>query len=161
MKILVTEPGRYIEQSKDVPEIGCTYLLEDSVYGSNAQNSAFHALVMEYWRSGLHPKYGGSPYDEFRDRIKLTLGAGFEAYVYAVIENGKPRIYQVKKYEDIPEDVRTDPDYRGMIRGKLKSWADYNKKERQRTIDNLLDDMIATGVNSEKFQEIMEGMKGE
>ena len=161
MKILITGPGTFIEQSTDAPEVGRPYLLEDAHHGTGAQNKAFHALVGEYWKSGLHPKLGGQPYDEFRDRIKLTLGAGFEAYVYAVIDEFKPKIYQVNSWEEIPEEVRNDPQYRDMIRGKLKSWSDYTKRERKKTIDNLIDDMVAAGVNSEKFHEILEGMKDE
>ena len=159
MKILILPGSYYQVESADAPIEGRRYILEDATTGTSAQNKAFHALVMEYHKSGLHPKYGGEPYSVFRDQIKRTLGAGFEAFVYADYVNGKARIYQVKQYEDIPEKIRQDPDLRDIIQGKLKSWSDYGKKERQRTIDNLIDDMHAAGVNSAKFAEIEEGMK--
>ena len=158
MKILITEPGRFSEMSKDVPEVGRYYFLEDADNWRHTLNRAFHALLMVYWRSGVHPKYGGCGYEEFRDQIKRTLGAGFASYVYADIIDGKPKIYHVDSYDKIPEHIRLDPDLKEMVRGKLKSWADYTKKEQQRTVDNLIDDMAANGVNSDKFNEILEGM---
>jgi len=159
MKILITEPGRYIEQSKDAPEVGRAYNLEDATTGTGAQGRTFEALVMVYWKAGVHPKYGGCPYEEFRDQIKRTLGAGFAYYVYADIVDGKPKIYKVKKFDEIPDHVRQDPDMQDMIRGRLKSRAHYTKKELQKTIDALIDDMLAAGVANKKFDEILNGLE--
>ena len=161
MKILITAPEEFIPCTEDSPVVGQYYNLEDAIHGTQAQNKAFHALVQEYWKSGVHPKYGGCPFSEFRDYIKRDLGAGFEYYVYATIQGGKPKIEKVKSFDEIPEEVRTDPDLRDMMRGILKSWAQYTKRERKNTIDNLIDDMIANGVQSDKFNEILEGMKND
>lgn len=158
MKILITGEETFLPQSTDHPQEGRYYVLEDAESGSHAQNKAFHALVQEYWKSGLHPKYGGDPFSTFRDKIKRDLGAGFEAFVYADIENGRPRIHQVKRLDEIPEHITSDPEMAQMVQGKLKSWGNYTKKERTRTIDNLLDDMTSAGVCSKKFDEIREGM---
>lgn len=176
MKITITETdgsgGRFLVDSKDAPEIGRSYYMEDATSGTGAQNRAFHALVQEYWKSGLHPKYGGDPFDQFRDSLKRDLGEGFEKYVYADIEQVevdtfqpsheeryKPVIKEVKTYEEIPEEIRNDPT--GRIMGRLKSWTAYTLKQRRRLIDNLIDDMVAAGVDSKKFQEILEGMNDE
>jgi len=159
MKILITEKG-YMIESTDAPVIGKHYYLEDAETGTNAQNKLFHALITEYWKSGLHPKYGGDDYSSFRDQIKRTLGEGFEKYVYAILDvtDGKAKIERVKTFEEIPEYIRLDPDMKEMIQGKLKSWSDYTAKQRKNCIDNLITDMDANGVNSKKYQEIMDGL---
>jgi len=164
MTITITEPGEYICNSEDQPETGCKYSLESAVNGTGAQNRAFHALVMEYYRSRCW-SYSGSGYDggatfaEFRNMIKRKLGAGFESYVYAEIIDGKARIREAKRYEDIPEAIRLDPDLRELVRGRLKSWADYSKRERMRTIDALIAEMHETGVKTQHFYDILEGMQ--
>lgn len=157
MKIVVTAPGQFQSLSVEKPEPGMVYELSSSAEGSEAQNRAFHALVQEYWRSGCH-SYTATSIMEFRNMIKRHLGAGFVAFVYAVIENGKPVIRDAKTYEDIPEAVRTDPDLKKLVRGRLKSWSDYTKRERTETIDRLIAEMEQAGVQTKKFYEILEGM---
>lgn len=157
MKICITAPGVYLQLDYDQPVVGQVYFLENATSGTDAQNRAFHALVMEYWKSGCH-SYQASSYDDFRYCIKRSLGAGFEAFVYAVIVDGKPVIMDAKKYQDIPESVRSDKDLKQLVRGRLKSWADYTKKERRTTMDNLISEMHQVGVNSKKFHEILAGM---
>ena len=161
IKVLITGPDSFTVQGKESPEDGRYYTLEPTGKGTLSQNNAFHALVMEYWRWGGHPKYGGDPYTVFRDKIKRDLGAGFSAYVYADISDGKPRIFQVSTFEEIPKHVKEDPDRNTLIQGKLKSWSEYGKKDRQRTIDNLLDDIVASGCNTHKMDIIIEGMQNE
>jgi hypothetical protein len=41
----------------------------------------------------------------------------------------------------------------------LKSWSDYTKKERQLTIDNIINEMFLVGVKSPRFDEILQGME--
>lgn len=157
MKITITPDG-YLCNGPEYPVVGRSYNLEDAATGTDAQNRAFHALIGEYWRSGQH-SYIAKNYDDFRNQIKRKLGAGFEAYVYVVIEAGKPIIRDAKLYADIPAEVRADPEYRSLIRGRLKSWGDYTLKERRETMDKLISEMIQAGVNSAKFAEIMNGME--
>jgi len=157
MKVCITAPGAYLAIGSDIPVVGQVYTLEDAAAGTEAQNKAFHSLVQEYWKSGSH-SYGAENFDDFRNQIKRKIGAGFEAYVYAVIENGKPMIKDAKKYNEIPEQVREDPEWKLLIRGRLKSWSDYGKKERRETLDNLISEMHQAGINSKKFNEILDGM---
>ena len=149
MIISIVAPGEFISRSKDEPLVGRDYALEDAASGTNAQNKAFHALVGEYWRSGAH-SYNAHSYDEFRDIIKLKLGAGFESYVYASPEG----VVKVKTREEIPPEYNT----RKYAMGRLKSWADYTKTERRDTLDRLIAEMLQAGINSRKFQEILEGL---
>lgn len=149
MVILITPEG-YIHESGKAPEVGKRYLLEDAISGSLAQGRAWHALAQEYWRSGLS-SYSAKSFMEFRDLLKRDLGAGFEAYIYAD-ETG---IHKVKHLEEVPEGVPAS-----HIMGKLKSWADYTKKERMLAIDTLIAEMLQAGVTSKKFDEIITGLEG-
>ena len=141
--------------------------LKGSFITTQAQNKAFHALITEYYKSGMH-SYDKVDLKQFKKLIKKNLGAGFESFIYVEMEvqdsigylkDPKPAIGDAKTYLDIPENVRKDPDHRQMIRGKLKSWSDYTKKERMKTMDNLISEMHQVGVNTKKFMEILEGME--
>lgn len=162
MKILILENDQYMVESKDSPVIGRHYSLEDFQTGTQAQNKAFHALITEYYKSGMH-SYSNVDLAEFKKLIKKNLGAGFESFIYVEIDYNtfgvKPQIKDAKTYLDIPISIRQDPDMKDIIRGKLKSWADYTKKERMRTMDNLISEMHQVGINSKKFMEILEGME--
>ena len=160
MTITIVSPGEYIEASKSVPVVGRSYILEDAATGTSAQNKTFHALVQEYWKSGCH-SYSAKSFEDFKNLIKKHLGAGFEAFVYVEMVEGKAIIKDAECSEDIPEVIRRDPELRNLARGRLKSWADYTKAERCRTIDNLIAEMHHVGVQTKKFYEILEGLEGE
>lgn len=164
MKIKVISSSSFEVLSKSVPKVGTVYNLEDATCGTLAQNAAFHSLLGEYYKSGLW-SYQGSGYnhgatlDEFKKMIKRKLGAGFESYIYIDFENAMPKLFEVKKYEDVPSHVRSDHDRANYIRGRLKSWSDYDKTERRKTLDNLISEMHQVGVNTPKFMEILEGLE--
>lgn len=163
MKIVITGPDTYESLSADVPEPGMVYQLEDAAEGTGAQGRLFHPLVLEYWKSGLwsYPGSGYRPgltFHEFREEIKKKLGKGFEAFLYADIVDGKATVKKVAHFDDIPEHIRTDERRRELIYGRLWSWVDYSKKWRRTTIDNLIHEMLEMGVNSKKFDEIMQGI---
>ena len=165
MTITIAPDETYIVASKDAPVLGQSYNLENASCGTGAQNRLFHAVLDIYYKSGAWSYQGsgynqGATYDEFRNMIKRKLGAGFEAFVYAEIEKGKPVIKDAKTYADIPASVRADPALKQIVRGRLKSWIDYSKSERRDTMDRLIAEMIQVGVNTDKFSQILEGMEG-
>jgi hypothetical protein len=147
----------------ELPEVGHYYYLESATEGTSAQNKTFHALVMEYFKSGQH-SYDCSDFADFKNQIKRHLGAGFEGFVYIDIKTDKKtgkthyKMFDVKKIEQIPLYIREDPDMKDMIRGKLKSWSNYTKKQRKNTIDNVISEMHQAGVNTPKFEEILKGL---
>jgi len=149
MQVVITAPGTYSIVSGASPEPGAVYNLEDAAKGSSAQGRAFHALMQEYFRTGLH-SYPAKSFTEFRDYIKRDLGAGFESFVYASTEGVK----KVATREEIPPEYNN----KKYAMGRLKSYADYTKKERRESLDRLIAEMIEAGVNSPKFAEIMQGM---
>jgi hypothetical protein len=136
MKILITAPNFF---TGDELKVGCYYNVEPAAEGTDAQNKTFHALLQCYWTSGCH-SYNARSFEHFKALIKLYLGAGMEKFYNLVNPDGTP----------CPKG-RTD--YR------LKSWADYTKKERRTAIDNLISEMIQAGVNDTHFEEILRGME--
>ncbi len=140
------------------PKAGFYYSIEEYHNGTAAQNRFFHLLVTEYWSSGMH-SYHADDFGHFRNLIKKVLGEGFELFLYTVIEDGKSRIKKVLTYEEVPQDIKDDPDMKDMIFAKLKSWSDYTLSQRKRTIDRLITEMIQVGVNSKRFEEILADMQ--
>jgi hypothetical protein len=154
-RIYVTEQGRY---GGDTLTVGTWYTAEPADEGTLAQNKAFHALCQEYYRSGYH-SYPASTFQQFRNYIKKNLGAGFESYVYITQTPDGFTWEETRHYRDIPKNIAKDKDGRPLIKGKLKSWADYTKKERKETIDRLISEMEQAGVQTKKFYEILTGME--
>lgn len=150
MTITIVAPGEYLCDSKDEPVTGCKYLLESAVSGTSAQNRAAHALMQEYWHTGLH-SYPAKTFAEFRDYIKRDLGAGFESFVYATPEG----IKKAKTRDEIPAEYNNHQ----YTMGRLLSWSDYTLKQRRELIDRLIAEMVQAGVNTRKFGEIIEGMQ--
>jgi hypothetical protein len=157
MLIAITAPGQFTAVSSDEPEVGRGYFLEDADEGTNRQGKAWHALVSEYYKSGCS-SYSAKCFGDFRNFIKRDLGAGFECFVYAIIENGKPVIKDAPAFGDIPESVRRDPDLKRLVRGRLKSFSDYTKRERMASIDRIIAEMDQNGVRTKKYYEIIEGL---
>lgn len=159
MKILITEEDRFVVVQGKPPKVGSRYHLDEADTATDAQNRAFHALLTEYWTSGCH-SYKADNFDRFRDEIKVKLGAGFEKIVYADIDpdTGKAVIITVKRKDEVPARILSDPDLRRMVLAKPKSWAEYTKRERIDTIDRLIAEMHAAGVNTKHFHEILEGL---
>ena len=139
MKILITAPCQFTCNAFDEPKVGCYYNIEPASEGTDAQNKCFHALCQEYWRSGCH-SYNARSFEHFRALIKLYLGAGREKFYNIVNADGTP----------CPE---------GREDWRLKSWADYTKKERQESIDRLIAEMTQAGVNTKKFYEILDQLE--
>lgn len=156
MQIVVDRPGHYLIAQGEEPEVGRVYELTDPADGTDRQNKAFHALVGEYFRSGCS-SYRAKSYFEFRDLIKRDLGAGWEKIIYVDPLDPSPIIHEVKSEDDLPAHVRANK--RVLARGRLKSWADYSKKERRMTLDNLVAEMHAAGVQTKHFYEILAGME--
>jgi hypothetical protein len=156
MMILCTGPGTF---TGDELEEGKYYEAAEADTPTGRQNRAFHALLQEFYSSGAH-SYAAGSFIEFRNYVKRDLGAGFESYKYVAGTEDGPAWGEAKRLEDIPDNVLRDRDGKKMIAGKLKSWADYTKKERREAIDRLVSAMIQAGVNSRKFDEIIEGMEG-
>ena len=111
--------------------------------GTDAQNRAFHALLGEFWTSGLSSY---ESYEDMRDTIKLRV-AGADSYIY--IENGKVR------------NVRSLDEVKGKYAEVPKSWVDFTRDQRKEAIDWVIKEAQMAGVNSKKWDEIINGMMEE
>lgn len=110
-------------------------------WGTDAQNRAFHALLGEYWKSGLSSY---ESYDDMRDTFKLRA-AGADEYIF--IENGKVR--HVKSLDEV----------KGRYAEVPKSWADFTVEQRKDAIDEVIREATMAGINSRKWEEILRGME--
>lgn len=159
MKVLISDDNSFTVVAGKAPAVGRHYVLEEAETATAEQGRAFHALAQEFWRTGLH-SYDAANFDEFRNLIKRDLGAGFESFLYAYVDDDGVQQRKVATYAEVPAEIRKNPRVASMVYGKLKSWAEYTKKERTETIDRLISTMHQAGVNSPKFAEILEGLGG-
>jgi hypothetical protein len=151
MKITVTGKGAF--EGADLT-IGREYLVEDAAHGTAAQNRLFHALVQEYFNSGLF-SYEAKNAEQLKKAVKRYIGAGFEAFA-AVEKTGSAT--RIGMFDTIDETRKEAVWYGGsqVIRGILKSWAKYTMNERRDTITNLIAEMKTAGVNSARFEEMID-----
>ncbi len=129
------------------PADGDFYVIIDTQggAGSDNQNRAFHALLTEFYKSGLHS------YDSQEDmKYSFKLRAGGAEY-FGYQEDGYTHV--VEKLEDIPAGV----DWIGLP----KSWSNFTKSERQTAIDLVISEGYQAGMNSRHWNEIIEGMENE
>jgi len=99
--------------------------------GTEAQNNAMHALLTEYYKTGMHNSPEGTTLAEFKNIMKAQYGP-------QIIIDHKGEKYKI-----------------------LKSWADYTKQERTDFIEGLLSEIHQSGAYTEsiKIQEIILGME--
>jgi len=109
--------------------------------GTDQQNRAFHALLGEYWKSGLSSY---ESYDDMKDTIKLRI-AGADGYIF--IDNGKVR------------HVKSLGEVKGRYAEVPKSWADFTVEQRRDAIDEVIREATVAGINSKKWGEILQGME--
>ena len=110
-------------------------------YGTDAQNRAFHSLIGEYWKSGLSSY---ESFEDMRDTIKLRI-AGADGYLF--IDNGKLR--SVKNLDEV----------KGRYAEIPKSWVDFTLEQRKDAIDEVIREATMAGINSKKWDEIINGME--
>jgi hypothetical protein len=111
--------------------------------GTDAQNRAFHALLGEFWSSGLSSY---ESYEDLKDSIKLKV-AGPDEFIF--IKDGKVR--RSKTLEGVEGRYAEVP----------KSWADFTRDQRKAAIDWVIKEANLAGINTKKWDEIIKGMIGE
>lgn len=118
-------------------------------HGTDEQNRAFHAMLTEIYVSGQH---SFKSYEDMRDYFKLK-GAGAKDFTYIDIENGRMTQHTVKLLDDVPRDC--------IWCKNPKSWIDFNRDERAKTIEYVKAYGYEIGMNSKKWEEIIEGMNND
>lgn len=162
--------GRAVFQiNGEQPVSGLYYDIEDYISGTGAQNRAFHSLLNAFWiwmrktdswqfENGESVIDLSTPsMDDFRGLFKSRYGAGFSHIEYVTESKGMER---VKTIEEVPQYALDDfnSGNRKRLKGVLKSWSEYGKKERREAIDNLFWIIGLSGCNDKKVQEIIQGM---
>lgn len=113
--------------------------------GTDEQNSAFHALLNEYYVSRLH-SYACQ--EDMRDSFKLRAG-GAKEYIYLL--NRKQ--HTCKFMDDIPQGC--------IWAGIPKSWTEFTRDERTMAIQLLMTEAEEAGINSVHWGQIIDGMEKE
>ena len=108
--------------------------------GTDSQNRAFHALIGEYWLSGLSSY---ESYEDLKDSIKLKC-AGPDEFIF--IKDGK--VKRSKTLEGVEGRYAEIP----------KSWTQFTLEERKMAIDMVIKEANLAGINSRKWDEIITGM---
>jgi hypothetical protein len=126
-------------------------------YKTKKQNKTFWSLIDCFWASGCSSFYAYNDLVEYYYRIaglitiktKSTLSKSTKATLYKAIKI-LPLVFSEKKKV-----------YK-MLRGKYEKWESWSRVKKDKatlTIDTLIKDMCEAGVNSKKFEEIMEGIE--
>ena len=132
-------------------------------YKTNKQNKFFHDLLDEYWISG-QSSYEDA--EKMRDKFKGVAGLIEEITIIKPLKaslQAKRAIFQCLsillenkaissiEYKEICRRLRGE-----QIQQKTGSWSDVKKKPATIAIDCLITEMKDSGVNSKKFNEILE-----
>ena len=143
--------GQCVEQLNDLatfifkgenPIVGKWYTLEDATSHTDAQRKAVHALIQEWFKSGLW-SYDTLDFAEFRNYVKRDYGVGF-------IKVSRKSLGIKNSHLYLPDEIEV-----------LKSFSLYTKKEVQSFCDNIINAMIHAGVDTKKFHQIIDGMSSE
>lgn len=100
-----------------------------TTYKTRKQNSLFHQLLDEFWKSG---------HSSYRDPDKLRN--------------------HYKKMAGLIKTDRAEIEGFIVIKETHISWADVEKTQASIAIDCLINDMFESGVNTPNFQKIMRGI---
>jgi hypothetical protein len=121
------------------------------------QNRAFHAILGELYRSGAY-SYPAKSLNELKNFIKRDA-VGFESYVIITETESGLAFMETADIEEARNRAARDDRGRPLIKGKLKSWADFTKRERAATIDYLISYCLNCGLDTPHFEEILKGME--
>jgi hypothetical protein len=123
----------YMQPSKDHPELWKKVVALLDKYGAvsivvdkpmkpatDQQNRAFHALLSEFWQSGM------SSYTTY-DSLRATMKTVFLTQCF------------------------TEAEVCGKNSLEIKSWSDFTRKERARSIDCLIKECVQAGFNSKEI----------
>ena len=124
---------------------------------SREQNSAFHSLIGELYKSGMS---SFNDYNECRDYFK-NLG-GLVSYekqeVHPLIRNIERKVYSTFTQEDVK---KLYAEHINNGQKTIRSVSDATRDEMILMINEVVNYCYDVGLNTDKFNEIMKGMKNE
>ncbi|MCW8932151.1 MAG: hypothetical protein OQL19_18200 [Gammaproteobacteria bacterium] len=176
MKVLVTVSSGDVVQllvkGADMPLVGKEYSLEKIVdSGTAKQNRTFHPLLeclytwmlkndtYQFESNGIQYDFRCSDIDKLKTIFKIRYGKGANRWEYVDDNYNMVEVFDLK---EIPTYVVSD--FSEGNRGRIKashaiSWKEYDKDDRRKLIDNMINIMKTIGVDSDKFNEILDGIK--
>lgn len=147
-------------ESGSMPVAGNLYLLSKGDGVSYLQHALFHPLCQVWYDSQCYPYPDIHDWWDLRQTVKLRMGQGYGYYQYS---DEFHRIIKETEWTNIPYEVIHDysPEGNGneaRIKKRLKSLKDYTMPQMSEMISTLIKSMILSGVNSNKFQRILENI---
>lgn len=155
MRILITDDDQFTGSKLD---IGSYYFCEKDESGTKLQNALFHALLQVWFVSGKY-SYPVGTFEDLKKIVKLKMGAGYSSYVFIEQTEKGFRKGRVKSYDDVPKNIALDESGKEMVWGELKSTTKYTKRQWIDIISNLIAEMINSGENSRKFNQILQTLE--
>ena len=134
-------------------DFGYVEILDEKQYKSKKQNNLFHSLLMCFWESKLS---SFDSYKELRNHYKRIAHLCEIEWENTLPEQIKQILWKAIKLLPIPK--RYLDEICELLRGRVvtwHSWSECSKEMARLTLDQLINDMIAAGVNSKKFESIM------
>jgi len=153
-------------------DVGKYYVLEPLVdKGTSRQNRTLHPLLdcLYSWmleRDTFQFEDNGIIYDlrcsskgKLKTLFKIRYGKGACLWKYS---DSKHKLVEINDLKELPDYVLED--FQKGNKGRINaseaiSWKDYNKKDRIKLIDAIINIMKTIGVNSKSFLDILEGIK--
>lgn len=121
------------------------------------QNSTFHALLAELWKSGLS---SFNSYNEMRDYFKQSAGliSREQEEVHPVIKNLQRKVYSMLTNKDLKDMYA-----KSILEGQktVRSVSDASKEELAQMITEVINYCYEVNLSSDKFNIIMRGLNDE
>lgn len=134
-------------------DYGYLEVLEEKQYKSRQQNALFHSLLMCFWESKLS---SFESYEELRNHYKRVAHLCDVKWENRLKDTTKQILWRAIKMLPLPQSELAE--ITELLKGRVvtwRSWAECSKEMASLTLDQLINDMIAAGVNSKKFESIM------
>ncbi len=161
-------------KGKTMPLVGKYYVIEAVVdKGTAKQNRTLHPLLdcMYSWMlendtyqfesNKIEYDFRCNSMDALKKIFKIKYGKGADEWEYVNDSYGMVKTDDLKSLPDYVID-----DFQNGNRERIKashavSWKLYNKSDRLKLIDNVINIMKSIGVDTQKFYDILEGIKDE
>lgn len=162
MKIRIKENNTFVVAFGKTPEVGKKYYLVDAEDHTEEQIRTVHALIHCYYDSGCYSDQDIDVWTELKDPLKHRhgpKGRKFDFISYFDPEKLIAGVQVVDKWSKVPKYIKEHPQKNKIIKGHLRSFANYTKKELSDFINSLICEMETVGVNTPKYREIRRGME--
>jgi len=150
----IAPPAHIKEKLEELEGINCVITVEKATYKTLSQNSAFHALISCFWRSGC-----SSFSSKEQMRSHYIIEADHISFIKYIWFDDEGNAFETTDESNIP------PNYNYAEILFPASWSNISKEKAMQVMTSLMRDMDESGVlaSSEgmKYAEILDGMTKE